>query len=240
VLNPIKQEEHRAKALDEISSIISQCSLREGIYRLQYEETDRLRTGASEISQHEKYRGALRELYVTILTFQATCACFLSKSTAKRITRSMAEWDGWDSLLNIIKGMDTRLRDIETQWKDLTYQKSLDSSRQQQTSQHEETVTSLRGIESEVTRLRTVIDEAQKNANRKALLESLTTIQPSSNYNQAREKHRGSGTNGWLLEDNKAFAQWKSTPNSVLWIHGKGSLPPTYLPCLPTLSGFVN
>jgi len=215
----------RAAALHDIANLVSQCSLSERVYQRRYGEADGLPPEGSDASQHQVYRNALRGLYVEVLTFQATCACFLSKSATGRVTENMTEGDIWDALLSKIKAKDARLRDIEAQWKDITYQQVLDGDHRLRISQHKETVQGLRGMEDEVIRLRKVIDDAQINADRRSLLESLTTIQPSSNYDLAREEHCGSRTNGWLFVDNPVFATWKTTPSSMLWIHGKGSIP---------------
>jgi len=72
-----------------------------------------------------------------------------------------------------------------------------------------------------ISALSNAVEEAQKDKKRKELLDWLSKIDPSKNFNSAREKHE-SGTGDWLLVNNKDFELWKAVPNSLLWLNGKG------------------
>lgn len=216
LLNPAEQEKARVKGLEDIASIIDQCSLSEALYHRRYELAGE-QSKTNPDSSHEVYRKRLKELYLEILTFLVTCACFLQRSGAKRFVRDIAKWDEWDNMVEEVKRKETAFKSTEDKWRDLTYQEESEA----RISQHEAKLRSLGGIESEVVRLQEVIERAQMDADRKSFLCSLTDIQPSVSYNEARKKH-GSQTNAWLVEESTEFADWKSSANSLLWIHGKG------------------
>ena len=63
-------------------------------------------------------------LYVKILTFQATCACYLNKHTAKRIVCDIAKFDKWDNLLENIQTKEDTLQSVQKVWQDFTYQEN--------------------------------------------------------------------------------------------------------------------
>jgi hypothetical protein len=52
------------------------------------------------------------------------------------------------------------------------------------------------------------------------ILNWLSVVDSSTNYNAARSKHE-EGTGDWFL-NGKRFEDWKTASNSVLWLHGKG------------------
>lgn len=103
MLNPSKQEAARVKGLGDIASILSQCSIRESLYRHSYESEDNhVRRDTFSVS-HTGYRDALKALYVKILTFQVTSVCFFYKHTPGRLAADMVKWDPWDKMLEDIK-----------------------------------------------------------------------------------------------------------------------------------------
>jgi hypothetical protein len=63
--------------------------------------------------------------------------------------------------------------------------------------------------------------DSQSEQRRKMILNWLSVVDPSANYNAARSKHE-EGTGDWFL-NGKRFEDWKTAPNSVLWLHGKGN-----------------
>jgi hypothetical protein len=85
------------------------------------------------------------------------------------------------------------------------------------------------GNKGNVSGLRKAIEDEQKDSKRKELLNWLTSIDPSKNYNSARDKHE-SCTGDWLVKGNKDFEHWKTAPNSLLWLNGKGMMHPLYFP----------
>jgi hypothetical protein len=58
---------------------------------------------------------------------------------------------------------------------------------------------------------------------REEIQEWLSPPDPRTRYNIGREDHH-EGTGKWLIEG-EIFAEWKSSSNSLLWIHGK-RMPP--------------
>lgn len=60
-----------------------------------------------------------------------------------------------------------------------------------------------------------------------ALLDWLAAPNPSSNYNSGRDEHQPE-TGLWLLE-NPVYLEWKDSPASLLWLHGKAGCGETIL-----------
>ncbi|KAH0534139.1 hypothetical protein FGG08_007265 [Glutinoglossum americanum] len=73
-----------------------------------------------------------------------------------------------------------------------------------------------------VAELRNAVALAQLDVKRNAILSWLTCTDPSKNQIAARQKHEPS-TGGWLMKRSE-FERWKTAPNSLLWLHGKGML----------------
>ena len=220
-MNPSKQEAARVKGLDDIATIISQCIMREALYHRRYESTDHGESKREFETSHISYRDALRALYVKILSFQATSVCFLSKRTFSRVTADMVKWNDWDNMLAEIKKQENTLKSIEEQWRDMKY----DEECKLHNDRHEQRMSGLSAIEDEVSRVRSVIMQAQNNKEREELLRWLCPVDPSKNYNSARESHALS-TGDWLVEKSSDFKNWEKAPNSLLWLHGKGIIPP--------------
>ena len=209
------------KGLDDIASIISQCIIREALYHQRYESTDHGESRREFVTSHISYRDALRVLYGKILNFQATSVCFLSKRTFSRVTADMVKWNDWDNMLAEIKKQENTLKSIEEQWRDMKY----DEECKLHNDRHEQRMSGLSAIEDEVSRVRSVIMQAQNNNEREGLLQWLCPVDPSKNYNSARESHALS-TGDWLVEKSSDFKNWEKAPNSLLWLHGKGIIPP--------------
>ena len=68
------------------------------------------------------YQEELKILYVKILTFQATCLCYLAKRAASKVIRDMAAFDDWDKLWADIQNQSTRMESLEEQWRDFKVQ----------------------------------------------------------------------------------------------------------------------
>ena len=86
---------------------------------------------------------------------------------------------------------------------------------------HEQRMRGLSEIEDEVSCVLSVIMQAQSDNEREKLLKWLSSVDPSKNYNSARESHALS-TGDWLVEKSSDFKNWEKAPNSLLWLHGKG------------------
>lgn len=57
-----------------------------------------------------------------------------------------------------------------------------------------------------------------KDRQQEKIFDWLSSPDPSSNHNSAREKQQ-STTGAWFL-DSTQFAEWRTTSDSVLWLHG--------------------
>jgi N-terminal domain of NWD NACHT-NTPase len=209
------------KGLDDIATIISRCIMREALYHQRYESTDHGEPKREFVTSHISYRDALRALYVKILSFQATSVCFLFKNTFSRVTADMVKWNDWDNMLAEIKEQENAFKSIEEQWRDMKY----DEECKLHNDRHKQRVRGLSAIEDEVSRVRSAIMQARNDNEREKLLKWLSSVSPSKNYNSARESHALS-TGDWLVEKSSDFKNWEKAPNSLLWLHGKGIIPP--------------
>ncbi|KUJ21550.1 uncharacterized protein LY89DRAFT_767578, partial [Mollisia scopiformis] len=82
-----------------------------------------------------------------------------------------------------------------------------------------ETAAMLRTGLNDISKLREAIQDAQKDSDRASLLNWLSCVDPSSNFNSARDKHQA-GTGDWLLRSN-VFRRWKTVENSLMWLNEK-------------------
>lgn len=215
------------KALDDIACIISQCSVREIVYHNRYELVER--TSILENSKfhlsHVKYRDTLKMLYTEILTFQATWICFFSTNGFKRVLKDSVKLDDWEDMFTRIKIREENLKGMDKLWRDTRYQEDLEK----QNDQHRERVGKMTELKNELSLLYTAITDAQRETERKELLDWLKKVDlssnydftPSTNYNSALDK-KYSKTTRWLVDNLEAFSKWKDSPNSLLWLHGKG------------------
>jgi ankyrin repeat domain-containing protein 50 len=217
-LNPSKQEASLAIGLEYISGLIVQSSIRESLYRRRYESNSSNNDHDDLLPSHIAYRDTLKELYTRILKYQATVVCYYSKNTATRVISDMVKHDDWDSLLDYIKTQEEEFCKINELWKDNKYEEECTAL----DKRHQESMKSLVSIGTDVSGLRKAIEDAQRDKQRTALLTWLSSIDPSENYNSAREKHEAE-TGSWLVDDNENFKCWEFGPNSLLWLHGKGT-----------------
>jgi hypothetical protein len=168
---------------------------------------------------HIGYREVLRALYVEILRFQATSVRFLSKNMFGRVIADTVKWNDWDKMLADIEEQENAIKSTEEQWRDMKYDEECNLN----ATRHEQRMRGLSAIEEEVSRVRNVIMQAQKDNEREELLKWLSSVDPSTNYNSARRNHAES-TSDWLVEKSSDFKKWKSDPNSFLWLHGQGMI----------------
>jgi hypothetical protein len=194
--------------------------MREALYHRRYESTDHGESKREFAALHISYRDTLRALYVKILNFQATSVCFLSKNTFSRVTADMVKWNDWDNMLAEIREQENILKCIEEQWRDMKYEEEC----KLHNDRHEQRMRGLSEIEDEVSRVRSVITQAQNNTEREKLLKWLSSVDPSKNYNSVRENYVLS-TGDWLVEESSDFRNWEEVPNSLLWLHGPGKTP---------------
>lgn len=205
------------KGLNDVAAIISRCTMREALYHRRYESTDDGESKREFATLHISYRDALRALYVKILNFQATSVCFLSKTTFSRVTANMVVWNDWASMLDEITKQENVFESIEKEWRDMKYEE--ESKRHN--DQHEQRMRGLSAVQDEVSRVRSLITQAQNNTEREKLLDWLSSVDPSKIYNSVRKSYISS-TGDWLVERSSDFENWKKAPNSLLWLHGPG------------------
>ncbi len=206
-----------AKGLEYISSLIAQSSIREELYRRRYESSGSDQDGKKFLPSHVEYKDSLRELYARILIFLATSICYYSKNGAFRIGLDMVKWNNWELLLTDIQEQEWGFCKIYNLWKDTRYEEECNALN----DRHQESMKSLTSICGEVSGLRKAVEDAQRDSQRKELLSWLSSVDPSENYNSARDKHEAE-TGDWFVERNERFKHWQHAPNSLLWLHGKG------------------
>jgi hypothetical protein len=215
-LNPGKQEAARAKGLEEIAALLRQCSIREALYSHSYDDSmDRKK---AHITVHVNYRDELKSLYVKILTFQATCLCYLAKHAASKVIRDMAAFGDWDKLWADIQDQSMRMKSLEEQWRDFKVQEQWEV----EAERHEHEMEILAPMGNEISRMKTLIQKAQTEKNRLQLLRWLSSEEVSTKYNDIRERHE-TLTGDWLIKSD-LYTSWKTSPGSFLWLHGKGML----------------
>lgn len=190
--------------------------MREDLYRRRYESNKCDQDREPFVASHVGYKDTLKTLYTLILKFQATSVCYYSRNTASRTILDMVKWDDWDALLADVKTQEEAFCAVNKIWKDTKYEEECIAHEKR----HQENMESLKSIGSDVSALREIIKDAQQDTQRKGLLDWLTSIDPSENYNSARRRHKDK-TGDWLIKENEDFKQWQQNPNSLLWLHGK-------------------
>jgi hypothetical protein len=213
MLNPSTQGEARMKALSQITILLSQCRMREELYKRRYGSDmndDDLRQSALE---HTTYKDYLRDLYVKIFQFLATCVVYLDQNVVVRTAREIATWDGLASLSAEILDQEIALLAVEARFDAFKVQEEWEK----QQDWNKRKLAEDQALAEEVARIADMMEDEK----RKELLEWLTSINIDAKYNDERQKHQ-QGTGKWLVKGKK-FEQWKNTANSVLWIHGKGT-----------------
>lgn len=206
------------KGVEYISRLLVQCAMREELYQRRYETYTWTSAQTEFQSLHIGYRDALKELYIPILKLQAKSICYLSKATVNRVGRDMIKWDDWDSLIKDIETQEAAFMIVTVVWKDTKYEEDCVV----RDSHHRERVQAQNVMTIELKRLREVVEETQRNAQRSQILNWLSSnIDPSQNYRAARDKHALT-TGDWLTKRSPVFDMWMVAPNSLLWIHGNG------------------
>jgi hypothetical protein len=208
--------------LEDIANILSRCSVRQTIYQLRYEENALPIFKEDITSTHREYRDALKALYVKVLTFQATIIVFLSDNRIKRISADMMMWNDRDSRAKEVKDQEGILQEFEKLREYVWFQEECNRKQQQ----HAQRMEALDAIKKEVSRLSSKVSQAQNDDERRSLLNWLSSIDPSENYRLQRRRHEPL-TSNWLIQEDESFRTWKQTPNSFLWLHGKGAAPHT-------------
>jgi hypothetical protein len=186
--------------------------MRQKLYERQYE------TNSSD-KLHE-YRDTLKELYSRILKFEAKIVCYYSKNEASRLGRDVVKWDKWDSMLQDVTVQEGAFLQVYDIWKDLIAREEYDKL----SSRHSESMEIMTLISENIVGFRQAVASAQSDENRAKLIAWLSSANPSINYISAREKHQPK-TGDWLVKESPGFENWKTSPNSFLWVNGKGMTP---------------
>ncbi len=184
--------------------------MRQRLYERQYKAVD------SSEELHE-YRDTLKELYVRILKFEAKCVCYYSKNQMSRLSRDVAKWDLWDSMLQDVVVQEGDFVKLYEIWKDLIARDEYEKL----SSRHDQTMDVMKLISDNIVAFKQAVSSAQSDGNRAKLIQWLSAADPSINYISAREKHEAE-TGDWLIKESTDFKNWKNAPNSFLWVNGKG------------------
>ncbi|CZR67570.1 uncharacterized protein PAC_17469 [Phialocephala subalpina] len=216
-LNPSKQAASLATGLDYIGNLIVRSDMRQKLYERQYKVAN------SSEGLHE-YRDTLKELYVRILKFEAKCVCYYSKNQVSRLSRDIAKWDMWDSLLQDVTVQEGEFVKVYKIWKDLIAQEEYEKL----SSRHAESINVMKLISENIVGFQQAVTSAQSDTKRAKFIKWLSTVDPSINYSSAREKHQPD-TGNWLTQESAGFKNWENVSNSFLWINGKAGSGKTIL-----------
>jgi hypothetical protein len=212
MLRPGQQEEKRLKTLSDLTLLLSQCKMREELYERRYEGAiNEVDPKDSYLEHHVTYKNSLRDIYIEILRFVATCCVYLSQNSLVRAARSSVAWDGWIDLNDGIIAKEKVLLNVEQLFDAFKVQEEWE--RRQDWSRR--MLAKNQAIFEEVERIASMMQDEKRTK----LLEWLTSVNIDAKYNNERERHR-EGTGLWLVKGHE-FGRWKQTPNSVIWLHGK-------------------
>lgn len=195
--------------------------IRENLYYCQWEcKTNKIEDGTF-VHSHRQYRDTLKELYVRVLKFQASCVCYCSKNGLLQFGRDVVKWDKWDAMLDEIQTQDTVFCSVYDLMKDAREEEKFEAT----VKHHRETLDVMAFMSNHVAGLSQAIQEIRNDREREKLLEWLSSADPSKNFNAALDKHQPE-TGDWLMKGNEDFETWETAPNSLLWLNGKGNSNP--------------
>lgn len=199
-------------ALSHVTGLLSQCKMREELYKRRYERETNYDDPTHLSLEHETYKDSLRDLYIKILSFLATCSVYLSHNTAMRTARSMIAWDGWADLNAEILAQEQALLAIEALFDAFRVQEEWEM----QQDWNKRKLAEEQALVEEITRITRMMQD-EKDIK---LFTWLSSVNIDAKYNTERKRHQ-KGTGTWLVEG-PVFEDWKTTANSVMWLHGKG------------------
>lgn len=208
-------------------------TIQEDLYFRRWETNSDKNSTNTFLPAHVGYRSTLRQLYVLVLKFQASSVCYFTKDGVLRTLSDMVKHDDWEGLLEDIEKQDAamclaydRLNDvrIEEEFEKLEHRHAQNLEALLSVSKDVSGIHSgVAGIWNDFTAFSRAVEETRRDRDRQSLLDWLSSVDPSTNYNSAREKHE-TGTGDWLVVGNKQFNTWKKTGNSFMWINGKGNI----------------
>ncbi|KAH7350622.1 hypothetical protein BKA65DRAFT_242529 [Rhexocercosporidium sp. MPI-PUGE-AT-0058] len=219
ILNPSDQEAALLKGLVSVSNVLVRSTMQENLYFRRWEANADKNDSLDFLPSHKGYRDTLKALYVLVLKYQATSVSYFTKNGSLRILADMVKWHKWEDLLKAIEVQDGAM----CRTYDLLSDVKIEEEFEKLDKRHAETVEILKSGFNDLSGLRKAIEAAQKDSGRSALLDWLSSVDPSLNYNNARGKYDqgGHGTGDWLIRNNKDFEKWKIAPNSLMWLNGK-------------------
>ncbi|KAH0435666.1 hypothetical protein CcaCcLH18_04775 [Colletotrichum camelliae] len=142
--------------------------------------------------------------------------CYYARSTAYRLGLDSVKWHEWEELLEKIKEQDRVFSAVLNGCRDVRYDEECSAAEQR----HEQVMSCWQAIGTDVSGLLSAVREAQRQKERKELLQWLCEVDTSELYNAARDKHQ-TGTCSWLIEDSEDFKTWMKSPKSLLWLNEK-------------------
>ncbi|KAG4441669.1 hypothetical protein IFR05_002876 [Cadophora sp. M221] len=219
LLNSSEQESALLKGLASVSNVLVRSTMQENLYFQRWEANADNNDRSAFLPSHKGYRDTLKALYVLVLKYQATSVCYFTKNGGLRILADMVKWHKWEDLLKDVQTQDEAM----CRTYDLMGQVKIEEEFEKLENRHGETVDILKSGFSDLAELRKAIEAAQRDADRSALLDWLSSVDPSLNYNNARGKYEqgGHGTGDWLIQNNEDFEKWKLATNSLMWLNGK-------------------
>ncbi|CAJ0545089.1 Ff.00g085620.m01.CDS01 [Fusarium sp. VM40] len=212
LLLPVEQAASLAKGLDHISSLIVRSSMWEDLYVRRYESI----TCDTWPESHAEYRHALEMLYQEVLRFQIVCYRYYSHKSASRLALDAVKHHGWEELLENIKYRETEFDKVGNGWRDKMYNEEWEKAE----ARHQQAMSQWRTIGTDVSELRKIVEEVQKDKKRQEMLNWLCAVDTSVQYRAARDKY-SRGTCAWLVQESDCFKTWEREPKSFLWLNGK-------------------
>lgn len=185
--------------------------MREDLYERRYEHEAVGSDKTQLLASHIKYQDTLKRLYIQILRFQATGMCYFSKNQVFRLGLDVVKWNGWDSAFGDIQERGNAFGQVYDIWRDIRCQEESEALY----TRHEQNMNNMVVLCHDVSGLRKAIAHIQSDKERAKLLDWLSDVDPSVNFNVAIAKHN-EHTGNWLLKDNEMFETWQMTPNSLL------------------------
>ena len=208
------------EGLASVSDVLVRGTMQENLYFRRWEANADRNNRAEFMPSHKGYRDTLKALYIQVLKFQATSVCYFTKNGALQVLADVVKWHAWEDMLKDVKKQDEAMCRTYNLLNDVKIEEEFGKLEKR----HAEMVDIFTSGFSDVAALRRAIERAQQDKKRTELLNWLSSVDPSLNYNNARGKHEngGQGTGDWLIRDNEDFNRWKLAPNSLMWLNGKG------------------
>ena len=194
--------------------------MQEELYYERWEDKADRNDKARFKQSHKGYRDTLKALYIQVLKYQATSVCYFTKNGALQVLADVVKWHAWEDMLKALKAQDETMCRTYNLLNDVKIEVEFENLEKR----HAEMVDIFKSGFSDIAALRKAIETAQHDSKRSGLLNWLSSVDPSLNYNNARGKREngGQGTGDWLIRDNDDFNRWKVAPNSLMWLNGKG------------------